>query len=40
MAAAVVVWHSVPLTGHDLDVEPLRQLASRLPVDVFFALSG
>jgi len=40
MAAGVVVWHSVPLTGHDLEVEPLRQLASRLPVDVFFALSG
>ncbi|WP_191330317.1 acyltransferase [Frigoribacterium sp. ACAM 257] len=40
MAAFVVVWHSFPLTGHDIGLEPVRQLASRLPVDVFFAISG
>jgi peptidoglycan/LPS O-acetylase OafA/YrhL len=40
MAALVVVWHSFPLTGSDIEIEPLRQLASRLPVDVFFAISG
>lgn len=40
MASAVVIWHSVPLTGHDIGFEPARQLASRLPVDVFFAISG
>lgn len=40
MALTVIVWHSFPLTGTAFGVEPARQLFSRLPVDVFFTVSG
>ena len=40
LALLVIVWHSFPLTGHDVDFLPLRQLLSRISVDGFFAVSG
>jgi peptidoglycan/LPS O-acetylase OafA/YrhL len=40
MALLVVVWHSFPLTATPVTFEPLRQIFSRLPVDVFFTVSG
>lgn len=40
LAAGVIVWHSVPLTGHAITWPPLRQLMGDISVDTFFAISG
>jgi peptidoglycan/LPS O-acetylase OafA/YrhL len=40
LAAGVIVWHSFPLTGHDIGWPPARQLMSSIWVDGFFAISG
>lgn len=40
LALSVIVWHSFPLTGHDIAFRPLRQLAAEVGVDGFFAISG
>jgi peptidoglycan/LPS O-acetylase OafA/YrhL len=40
LASGVIVWHSFPLTGHDIGWLPLRQVASSICVDGFFAISG
>jgi peptidoglycan/LPS O-acetylase OafA/YrhL len=40
LALFVIVWHSLPLSGADIESDPLRQLVSRLSVDGFFAISG
>ena len=40
LAVLVIVWHSFPLTGHDVGFAPLRQLLGRISVDAFFAISG
>lgn len=40
LALLVIVWHSFPLTGHDIAFSPLRQVVSRISVDGFFAVSG
>jgi len=40
LAISVIVWHSFPLTGRDVDFAPARQFLSDVPVDGFFALSG
>ncbi|WP_336881356.1 acyltransferase [Rhodococcus globerulus] len=40
MATGVIVWHSYPLTGHDIGYAPLRQALAETWVDGFFAISG
>ena len=40
LATMVIVWHSFPLTGHDVSWEPARQLLGEGWVDGFFAISG
>jgi peptidoglycan/LPS O-acetylase OafA/YrhL len=40
LASGVIVWHSFPLTGHDIKWQPLAQLAGSICVDGFFAISG
>lgn len=40
LAIAVILWHSFPLTGRDVDVPAVRQLLSSVHVDGFFAISG
>lgn len=40
LAAGVIVWHSFPLTGHDVGWGPARQFLSSISVDGFFAISG
>ena len=40
MAVGVIVWHSYPLTGHELTYQPLRQAVAELWEDGFFAISG
>jgi peptidoglycan/LPS O-acetylase OafA/YrhL len=40
LAVSVIVWHSFPLSGADIDLAPLRQVVSRISVDGFFAISG
>lgn len=40
LALTVVVWHSFPLTGHEVSFGPVRQLLGSGPVDGFFAISG
>jgi peptidoglycan/LPS O-acetylase OafA/YrhL len=40
LAVSVIVWHSFPLSGADIDLAPLRQIVSRISVDGFFAISG
>lgn len=40
LAAGVIIWHSFPLTGHDIEWLPLRQIVSAVWVDAFFAASG
>ncbi|WP_322409928.1 acyltransferase [Microbacterium invictum] len=40
LAAGVILWHSFPLTGAEIDLLPLRQLLAEVWVDGFFAISG
>jgi peptidoglycan/LPS O-acetylase OafA/YrhL len=40
LASGVIVWHSFPLTGHNIGWQPLAQLAGSICVDGFFAISG
>lgn len=40
LAAEVILWHSFPLTGHDVSAKPVLQLLFSTGVDGFFALSG
>lgn len=40
LAVLVIVWHSFPLTGHEVAFAPLRQLMGHISVDAFFAISG
>lgn len=40
LATGVIVWHSFPLTGHQMDFAPARHLLSDGFVDGFFAVSG
>jgi peptidoglycan/LPS O-acetylase OafA/YrhL len=40
LAASVIVWHSIPLTGRTLGWDPARQLLAEGGVDGFFAISG
>lgn len=40
LAVSVIVWHSFPLTGHDVGYAPLRQFLGEVGVDGFFAISG
>lgn len=40
LATGVIVWHSFPLTGREIEFAPLRQILSNLFVDGFFAISG
>lgn len=40
LAVGVILWHSFPLTGRDIEWEPLRQLLGAVWVDGFFAISG
>ena len=40
LAAAVIVWHSVPVTGASVPWAPVRQLGGSVWVDAFFAISG
>ncbi|MCW3492761.1 acyltransferase family protein [Microbacterium sp. SSM24] len=40
LAVTVIGWHSFPLTGHDIEYAPLRQLVGEIGVDGFFAISG
>jgi peptidoglycan/LPS O-acetylase OafA/YrhL len=39
-ALSVIVWHSFPLSGVDIEAAPLRQIVSRISVDSFFVISG
>ena len=39
-ASSVILWHSFPLTGHDIAYEPLRQVVANFRADGFFAISG
>jgi peptidoglycan/LPS O-acetylase OafA/YrhL len=39
-ASAVILWHSFPLTGHEIAYEPLRQVVGNFRADGFFAISG
>lgn len=40
LALSVIVWHSFPLTGHDIESAQLRQFVGEVGVDGFFAISG
>lgn len=40
MAVSVIVWHSFPLSGNDIEWAPLRQFLGEIGVDGFFAISG
>jgi len=40
LALLVIVWHSFPLSGHEVPFAPLRQVFGRISVDGFFAISG
>jgi peptidoglycan/LPS O-acetylase OafA/YrhL len=40
LAVGVVLWHSFPLSGNDIQFAPLRQLFANVWVDGFFAISG
>jgi peptidoglycan/LPS O-acetylase OafA/YrhL len=40
LAASVIVWHSYPLTGHNILFAPLQHLVGEVGVDGFFAISG
>jgi len=40
LAAAVIVWHSAPVTGTPVPWAPVRHLGGSLWVDAFFAISG
>lgn len=40
LASTVVLWHSFPLTGHDIHPEGLREVVGSFRVDAFFAISG
>ncbi|MFE7416411.1 acyltransferase family protein [Rhodococcus sp. NPDC057529] len=40
LASTVVLWHSFPLTGHDISPEGLREVVGSFRVDAFFAISG
>ena len=40
LALLVIVWHSFPLSGHEVPFAPLRQVLGRFSVDGFFAISG
>ncbi|WP_422746635.1 acyltransferase family protein [Mycobacterium sp. WMMD1722] len=40
MALGVILWHSWPLTGRELTIEPMHQLLRDGFVDGFFAMSG
>jgi len=39
-ASSVILWHSFPLTGHEIGYEPLRQVVGNFRADGFFAISG
>jgi peptidoglycan/LPS O-acetylase OafA/YrhL len=39
-ATSVILWHSFPLTGHEIGYEPLRQVIANFRADGFFAISG
>lgn len=39
-ATSVILWHSFPLTGHEIGYEPLRQVVGNFRADGFFAISG
>ncbi len=40
LALLVIVWHSFPLSGHEVSFAPIRQVLGRISVDAFFAISG
>ncbi|MDF2993244.1 MAG: acyltransferase [Microbacterium sp.] len=40
LASGVIIWHSFPLTGNDIEWSPLRQIVAEVWVDGFFAASG
>lgn len=40
MAIGVILWHSFPLVGQDVEFHPLRQFMAEVWVDGFFAISG
>jgi len=40
LAVSVLVWHSYPLTGHQVGSWPVEQLLGHVGVDGFFAISG
>ena len=40
LASTVVLWHSFPLTGHDIQPAGLREVVGSFRVDAFFAISG
>ena len=40
LALLVIVWHSFPLTGHEIAFATLRHILSRISVDGFYAVSG
>ena len=39
-ATSVILWHTWPLTGHEIPARPVTQLLSQVGVDGFFAVSG
>jgi len=39
-ASSVILWHSFPLTGHEIGYEPVRQVVGNFRADGFFAISG
>ncbi|SIK96620.1 Nodulation protein 10 [Mycobacteroides abscessus subsp. abscessus] len=40
LATSVILWHTWPLTGHEIPPRPITQLLSQVGVDGFFAVSG
>lgn len=40
LATSVILWHTWPLTGHEIPARPITQLLSQVGVDGFFAVSG
>lgn len=40
LATGVILWHSWPLTGHQIDYQPVVRLMSEVFVDGFFTVSG
>lgn len=40
LATSVILWHTWPLTGHEIPARPVTQLLSQVGVDGFFAVSG